>query len=313
MIQIIKSTRGTNKYIHENFLYLKCRETEDKKYLKCEYFQKFKCKGRIHLIKESEVKIISAHNHPADRSKHLADQVINNIKEKSISTCLEPAQIILEVAAANSDTVKTKLPSVQLMKKVIVRKRKNEEIVSAPNDLMFDIPDELKTTINEEAFLLYDSGQSVDERIIVFASPSNIEILKTQKHWYADCTFNVVPKQFNQLLTIHCIINGYVIPLLYALLPNKRERTYLKILEVLKEKDNQLNPESVMLDFEKGWFYIFIGLFSYLNINLFYYCRIAQCISKNVSRSKNKRLFLSLAAKCLEKNSKSWIAGSISK
>lgn len=260
MIKIIKSTRGTNKYIHENFLYVKDRETEDKKYLKCEYFQKFKCKGRIHLIKETDVKIISSHNHPADRAKHLADQVINNIKEQSVTTCLEPSQIILDVAVTNSDTVISKLPSVQLLKKVISRKRKHEEIESAPMDLMFNIPNELKNTINDETFLLYDSGQSVDERLIVFASARNIEILKSQKHWYADCTFNVVPKQFKQLLTIHCIINGYVIPLLYALLNNKKEKTYLKILEVLKEKEHQLNPESVMLDFEKGWFYIFIRL-----------------------------------------------------
>lgn len=98
---------------------------------------------------------------------------------------------------------------------------------------MFDIHNELKNTINNEIFLLLDthrgSGslflvdrvfylihQCFDFEIkgifFVFASASNIKILKRQK------------QQIVVLLTIHCIVIGYVIPLLYTQIIKKNKQ-----------------------------------------------------------------------------------------
>lgn len=53
------------------------------------------------------------------------------------------------------------------------------------------------------------------------------------------------------MYTIHGIIKGNsIVPLVYALLPNKKSETYVKLLSELKKLEPRLNPCSVMMDFE---------------------------------------------------------------
>ena len=70
-------------------------------------------------------------------------------------------------------------------------------------------------------------------------------------HWYADGTFDTAPKLFKQLFTLNVIVKGKNLPMLYALLQNKQEKTYeelfLKIFEFI-----ETCPKSVMCDFEKA-------------------------------------------------------------
>lgn len=45
---------------------------------------------------------------------------------------------------------------------------------------------------------------------------------------------------------------GFVLPVLYALLPNKEAGTYLRMFEAVKEMWPELNPSSISIDFEQG-------------------------------------------------------------
>lgn len=67
---------------------------------------------------------------------------------------------------------------------------------------------------------------------------------------YADGTFKTAPLLFYQIFTIHGIYNGHVVPLVYCLLPNKKEITYVTVLNKLKDLKPDLKPKSVMLDYE---------------------------------------------------------------
>lgn len=51
----IKTTHNKNKIVFKNFIYLKDRQNENISYWKCENFQKFKCRGRIHVVEEEVV------------------------------------------------------------------------------------------------------------------------------------------------------------------------------------------------------------------------------------------------------------------
>ena len=53
-------------------------------------------------------------------------------------------------------------------------------------------------------------------------------------HRFVDGTFDVSPLLFRQLFTIHAIISGRNIPLVYSLLPNKTTETYEKLYNMLK-------------------------------------------------------------------------------
>jgi hypothetical protein len=101
------------------------------------------------------------------------------------------------------------------------------------------IPDEYKITTNGEPFLLYESfSKNIEEkRILIFSTEKNVNLLLESKHWFVDGTFSYCPSLFVQLYTIHSIIACNIVPLVYILLPNKKEITYRRMflaLNILK-------------------------------------------------------------------------------
>ncbi|XP_018493708.1 uncharacterized protein LOC100897964 [Galendromus occidentalis] len=69
---------------------------------------------------------------------------------------------------------------------------------------------------------------------------------------YVDGTFSLAPKLFAQVFAILGERSGFVIPLCYALLPNKNQATYSRMLDLLLEAWPQFSPRRVSLDFELG-------------------------------------------------------------
>jgi hypothetical protein len=71
-----------------------------------------------------------------------------------------------------------------------------------------------------------------------------------------DGTFDYCSKFFLQLFTIHCVKNGYYIPFVFSLLPNKFSKTYELLFNILKEKCSsfglEFNASIIISDFEQG-------------------------------------------------------------
>lgn len=65
--------------------------------------------------------------------------------------------------------------------------------------------------------------------------------IKTKSNYY-----------FYQVYTIHGVRQNNVIPLCFALLPNKRQETYTAMFNALKQKNGRLNPVTIMTDFEQA-------------------------------------------------------------
>ncbi|XP_071943684.1 uncharacterized protein [Antedon mediterranea] len=72
---------------------------------------------------------------------------------------------------------------------------------------------------------------------------------KSSNHWFADGTFKVVPAIFFQLWTVHGVYEGHVVPLVYALLRNKTQPTYIRVLEVIRQLGD-FNPTTIRIDYE---------------------------------------------------------------
>ena len=88
--------------------------------------------------------------------------------------------------------------------------------------------------------------------LIILGTEENVHLLTRFRHWFCDGTFDSAPIGY-QLYTIHALISNTVtIPLVFCIARNKNEATYDKILTSLKEIDPTLNPESVMIDFERA-------------------------------------------------------------
>ncbi|RMZ94313.1 hypothetical protein BpHYR1_027233, partial [Brachionus plicatilis] len=99
-------------------------------------------------------------------------------------------------------------------------------------------------------FLFYDSGPNDPERFVIFSTAENLKMLEGN-HTFCDGTFDVAPKPFYQVYSMHSLIDGKCLPMVYGLLPNKSQKIYERFLSKIKKALNTL-PLSLTCDFEKG-------------------------------------------------------------
>ena len=71
-------------------------------------------------------------------------------------------------------------------------------------------------------------------------------------HWYADGTFKSAPQLFTQIYTIYAMKYDNVIPTIFVLMPNKTQPSYNQLFSALKRLKPNLNPISIMTDFEQS-------------------------------------------------------------
>lgn len=129
----------------------------------------------------------------------------------------------------------------------------------------------------DKTFLLYDSWQDDSDddsdededdvrlgRILIFATNENLMHLFRCETWFADGTFKTSPSLFYQLFSI--LGAAYQVgvnrkpqvvglPFVHALLENKREVSYTKVLQIVRKKGHNLGLHvhdnlRVMCDFE---------------------------------------------------------------
>jgi hypothetical protein len=133
-------------------------------------------------------------------------------------------------------------------------RRKKVDYGPNPSSLaQIEIPPQLRTTYSGREFLLRDSGVESMGRILIFGTEESVKILKENRVWYGDGTFAVSPDLFYQMYTVNIILKNKNLPLIYALLPNKEEKTYKLFLELLlMDFDENELPKKIIHDFEKG-------------------------------------------------------------
>lgn len=119
-----------------------------------------------------------------------------------------------------------------------------------PETMDFDIPINFQLTSDGKKFLLYDNHDRTN-RILIFSTRDNLELMVNSHHWLADGTFSTVPVRFTQLYTIHCVQHSNVVPTVYALLQNKNEETYTLMFKALKFLEPRLEPGTITFDFER--------------------------------------------------------------
>src|ERR1051325_2693928 len=93
-----------------------------------------------------------------------------------------------------------------------------------------------------EEFLLWDSGEQVENRILIFGRQSNGTWNNQMERLYVDGTFSLAPALFSQIYVIMADRGEFVLPVIYALLPNKEGATYQRMFAAVKEMWPNLNP-----------------------------------------------------------------------
>ena len=100
-----------------------------------------------------------------------------------------------------------------------------------PNSLTdFELPELLKVTHSGERFLHFDSGPNDNKQIMVFTTLPGLDLLSGAEDWFCHGTFSAAPKLYFQKYTIYASFEGISTPIVYALLPDKIEETYYRLL-----------------------------------------------------------------------------------
>ena len=134
--------------------------------------------------------------------------------------------------------------------------RRHKQYTGNPHPIHQDVatmvvPDELKVTSTGDDFLLFDFGPNIGNRIMIFSTARNLDILYNSPHWFADGTFKIVPELFFQHYTIDVLREGSLVTCVYALLSKKQEITYRQLLTELNNLKPGMSPHSIMVDFEQ--------------------------------------------------------------
>ena len=71
-------------------------------------------------------------------------------------------------------------------------------------------------------------------RIFIFTTEESLRRLAACEALFGDGTFKQAPKFFTQLYTIHGYFEGNMYPWIFAILPDKTERSYGRMLRLIK-------------------------------------------------------------------------------
>ena len=132
-----------------------------------------------------------------------------------------------------------------------------------------------------------------DERILIFASPEQLQILQTSIDFLVDGTFKVVPEVFYQLYIVHAVYRQHVVPVIYALLKRKNDDTYQRMVEEIIKVAPDWSPTTVMMDFEQASINAFQRLFPSVTLSGCYF-HLRQSIHRKIQVGNNFKVIIKI-------------------
>ncbi|KAI5640248.1 MULE transposase domain-containing protein [Phthorimaea operculella] len=203
------------------------------------------CSASI-TLNESKTTIVRKSDHMCkeDYIKMSRDIVVQEAKEKVCNSMAAVKKIYEKVVVKcqNENKYCEQLPSFKSIKDTLHRCRKKFLEVSCTEfgrTIDVEIPNMIKCD-----FLVCECEIDADKKIILFSSLVSRKAMKRcvlqNKMCFGDGTFGVVPKPFFQLFTIFadvnsCVSTTNVLPMIYALLPDKTEATYLTLFTAIRD------------------------------------------------------------------------------
>lgn len=219
------------------------------------------CKVRVYTLGPDNVfsRKQGVHDHEMDDSVLNRKILANSCKRKAQEDITErPSKIICQALSSNlPETLTT--TDVNYVRKIIYNHRQKvlpgrlPKNIHEVHNIVGQISDTLLTSKKENFLFINDA----ERNIIVFTCETNLRVLSNVPIWYMDGTFTYCSKFFYQFFTIHVFENGYYVPLIYCLLPNKSVHAYETCFSLLKSNALEkyslcFDPNTVFVDFEKS-------------------------------------------------------------
>ena len=203
------------------------------------------------------------HEHDSDLLKKVAmSEDKKHVHQAASNLSILPRSVMANITSDLQNTSATRdavnvLPKRFTIAKQIQRARHRElDVPKIPTTWQETVvPDALSRTASGDQFLILDVNieEHRPEKILGFASPEGIDIMKDCTQMYGDGTFAVVEKTlfFQLFVIISTTQTGINVPTAFFLLPCKEAIAYKKALECLKNLDID-DPPLFHCDFESA-------------------------------------------------------------
>ena len=257
---------ATTKYGKPSALYrgyrFRCRRmgANGNKYWVCTRHD-VKCKSTLTTDTTGEfVKWSGEHDHPPDIAKCEVTKAIASMRKRARDEPHIPVQQIYNAEAAkltsNGLDFVTNIPRFHSVKHGLYYQRHllMPNLPTQREDIVLE--GVYTKTMDGKDFLAFDSQPQ--NRIVGYATADNLRLLCESTDVQCDGTFKTAPKLFHQLYTLHVSLgtgnNTETVPVMYALLPDKRKETYRELFKKINLKCEdlglQFNPPKLRLDYE---------------------------------------------------------------
>ncbi|CAF3046448.1 unnamed protein product, partial [Rotaria sp. Silwood2] len=170
-------------------------------------------------------------------------------KQSSLTT----HTIVADAVSKLSDNAISSLPNLLNLKRNVRRiRQRSENPLSLPTtrDSIVIDPQYIITARNR-IFLHFNSGP-IDQRILIFSTKRQLKILENANYIYLVGTFSVVPELYFQLYIIHATYLSHILPVVYILLPGKKQRLYKEMFQQIKNLISNFDPSNIMIDYERA-------------------------------------------------------------
>lgn len=294
-VQRLNTQRGRHSITHGGFHYHfeKSSLNGDVDFFTCTKKKQMGCMCRAHVQGDQLIRLLHNHNHGSDGCEAVVRTIRHEVRNLAATSSNSVEAIVGQCLEGASACVANGVGVPKNVKRVVQRTRNQEQGFPAqPRNLEELVLPQTFCTIQspngQEDFLKYDSGPGSD-RILVFTTNLNVELLGMARQIFSDGTFDAAPQLFQQLYTIHAVVHEHVRPLVYALLPNKTEVTYIRLFQQVRNLCPTMHPEEWMTDFEKAAQTAIRRVFGVICSGCLFH--LGQCVHRRTMSAGLKRLY----------------------
>ncbi|CAF4735879.1 unnamed protein product [Rotaria sp. Silwood1] len=255
------STRGGKMVFMNGFAYLYMSMAKETTGWRCARRNE-NCKAVIHISKQtgqfSHWNGIF-HCHSSDARETRKRDILNKIKHRVLDEYISIKIIIEEeYRKANLSVEEKRMMPLPAQIESGLHKLRRKSLPPMPQNQKFLVPSVYQETYSHQKFLIYDKRKTIyGGRLMIFASDEQLNVLYGSDVLFADGTFKVSSKLFEQLYVLHGMQNGEAIPVCFILTSNRKQETYEAIFRCLKriggKKGIDLKPTTIVCDFERAF------------------------------------------------------------
>lgn len=285
MHEYIKSHKNNDQIFLDGFTYEYNGKRRDTTYYRCILYGRG-CRGTCNE-KEGIVTKRKEHCHDEDFDEKDRKEFYKGLKiAASTSELSTPKRVVASYISDKDNELLQKISDINPLKKMAQRVlHKIEDNPPAPRNIDdIAITGTYTVTGKNESFLLSDTGVGTD-RLLIFSTIRNMKLLANSKDIHADGTFKSSPQHFEQMFSIHSIVNGNLLPLVYVISFKKSSNIYDRVLDIILEKEPLFMPNTLMMDFDRAQLKSFLDRFPSIKLRGCYF-HWKKCILKNMKDSK---------------------------